>query len=65
MATQNSTPSEPETAAILAGLRLLQATCQVPAGINAILTADGAFPPLSLDQIDDLCERINAGEFSA
>lgn len=52
----------PEISAILAALRLLQCTGQVPAGINEILTAGGDIAPLSLDDIDALCERINGGD---
>lgn len=48
-----------EMAAVLAGLRLLQSAQEVPAGINEVLTDCGEFAPLSLEQIDALCERIN------
>lgn len=48
-----------ELSAILAGLRLLQSTPQVPPAINAILTNSGAVAPLSLDRIDALCDRLN------
>ncbi len=48
-----------EVSAVLAALRLLQATGQVPQAINAILTDEGTHDPLSIDQIDALCERIN------
>lgn len=47
------------TAAILAALRLLQSTPTVAPTINDIMTGGGSFPPLSLDQIDALCDDIN------
>lgn len=53
-----------ERAAILAGLRLLQAYLaeepRVPDGIDRILTNDGRLLPLSTEAIDRLCERLNA-----
>jgi hypothetical protein len=48
-----------EVSAILAGLRLLQSTPQVSPAINAILTNGDEIVPLSLDQIDALCQRLN------
>lgn len=51
-----------EISAILAGLRLLQATSQVPVSINEIMTSGGNTDPLSLDEIDALCKRINGGD---
>lgn len=51
-----------ELAAVLAGLRLLQSALSVPPMINHILTDCGEFDPLSAEQIDALCERINEGE---
>ena len=48
-----------EMSAILAGLRLLQSSPQVSPAINAILTNGDETEPLSLDQIDALCERLN------
>lgn len=49
-----------ELAAVLAGLRLLQSSQAVPAGITDIQTDGGEVEPLSLEQIDALCERINS-----
>lgn len=48
-----------ELAAILAGLRLLQATPALPDAIPEIASECGDFAPLDGAQIDDLCERIN------
>ncbi|MGY9039857.1 MAG: hypothetical protein ACKVLA_18805 [Rhodobacterales bacterium] len=48
-----------EVSAILAGLRLLQATPQVSPAINAILTNGDEIEPLSLYRIDALCQRLN------
>jgi len=50
-----------ETAAVLAGLRLLQQQADsLPAEIRAIYTDDGQIEhPLDGDGIDMLCERIN------
>lgn len=50
-----------ETAAVLAGLRLLQQQADsLPAEIRAIYTDDGQIErPLAGDGIDMLCERIN------
>lgn len=50
-----------ELATILAALRLLQSMSQLPASLNEIMTDGGALAPLSLDQIDALCERLNTG----
>lgn len=50
-----------EISAVLAGLRLLQSSAEVPASINEIMTSGGDIDPLSLDGIDALCERINGG----
>ncbi len=49
-----------ELAAVLAGLRLLQSSQAVPASITDIQTDGGEVEPLSLEQIDALCERINS-----
>ena len=49
-----------ELATVLAGLRLLQAAQEVPAGITDIQTDCGEVEPLSLEQIDALFARINA-----
>jgi hypothetical protein len=48
-----------ELAAILAGLRLLQAAPTLPHAIQAIATDCGDFERLDAAEIDDLCERIN------
>ncbi len=51
-----------EISAILAGLRLLQNSVDVPAFINEIMTNSGDIAPLSLEGIDALCERITGGD---
>lgn len=51
-----------ELAAVLAGLRLVQQRLRpVPGGVNVddILTGGGMFRPLSVEQINQLCEEIN------
>lgn len=58
-ATTTVTLDRAELGAILAALRLLQRTAQVSREINSILTGCNEFEPLSVDQIDTLCERIN------
>lgn len=58
-ATTTVTLDRAELGAILAALRLLQRTPQVSPEINMILTGCNEFEPLSIDQIDTLCERIN------
>lgn len=67
MPTATSLPlrlSARERAAVLAGLRLLQSyladDLRAPEGIDLILTDGGAFRPLSIEAIDDLCARLNA-----
>ena len=59
-----------ETGAILAGLRVLQATEFVPgqsstkftwSDFGAIYRGNGEFEPLAVDEIDQLCESINFG----
>jgi len=51
-------PNDRELAAILTGLRMLQEqTC--PAHLEDIATDGGRFPPLTADEIDALCERLN------
>ena len=59
-----------ETAAILAGLRVLQAPEFVPGQSSAKFTwpdfgviyrGNGEFEPLAVDEIDQLCESINFG----
>ncbi|PZX14165.1 hypothetical protein LX81_02964 [Palleronia aestuarii] len=49
-----------ELAAILAGLRLLQLTPALPPEVEEIATDCNEFTPLDAEQIDALCERINA-----
>lgn len=51
-----------DASAVLAGLRLLGASEFLPAPIVDIMTDGGSHAPLSLVQIDELCERINTGE---
>lgn len=49
-----------QTAAILAGLRLLQINMpSLTSGIENILTSDGLVTPLTAEEIDELCETIN------
>ncbi len=62
-----------ENAAILAGLRLLQAmrenrlgtTAQIDRDIDDVESDGGSLEVLSVEEIDDLCERINSGEITA
>ncbi len=49
-----------ELATILAALRLLQEAPALPEAIEEIATEEGDFERLDADQIDALCERINA-----
>ena len=49
-----------ELATILAALRLLQKAPALPEAIEEIATEEGDFERLDADQIDALCERINA-----
>lgn len=60
-----------ETAAVLAGLRLLQAwredkvrtsEPEIDVAIDDIESSSGQFEPMSSDEIDDLCEAINIGD---
>jgi hypothetical protein len=53
-----------ETASVLAGLRMLQRYPLTPP-ITEIATNCGTLDALYSNEIDDLCERINCGEFSA
>ena len=58
--------TRPEMNAILAGLRHLQNTLEdsgrgMSAGTKEILN-DGVDEPISVDEIDDLCEDINFRE---
>lgn len=55
--------SEREVAAILAGLRLIQAELPrgefLPQGVQGIFDNGGDIEPLSEDEIDELCEKVN------
>jgi hypothetical protein len=60
---------ERETAAALAGLRLLQREIESPdygswfgSDIQTIYTNDGQLEGLDPDEIDELCERLNFGD---
>lgn len=48
-----------ETAAVLAGLRLLQQSDVLPNGVDDVLTNSGQLPRITETAIDALCERIN------
>lgn len=48
-----------ELAHVLAGLRLLQTAGRLPANLIEVATDAGTHAPMSLDEIDDLCERLN------
>lgn len=50
--------SDAETAAIIAGLRLLQRQTELSEDLSAIIDDGGE--PLDDDDLDDLCERINS-----
>ena len=58
--------NERELAAVLAGLRILQLEMEfgsptylsVTAGLMAVLTDDNTLKPLTVDEIDELCEQI-------
>ena len=53
-----------EVAAVLAGLRLLECHAMdgyQEEGIVDIATNGDTFPPLSADEVDELCIRINTG----
>lgn len=53
---------KPELNAVLAGLRLLQANLNsLPEGICGIFN-DGGMNPITLEQIDSLCESLNTEE---
>ena len=56
--------SREELAAVLAGLRLLQATEDedLSPGITGIFTDMGRLPGLTGEEINELCERLNCGE---
>lgn len=54
--------TERETAAVLAGLRLMQRQTVLCAAVEATATGCGKFEPLDDDEIDALCVRINMGE---
>ncbi|MCZ4354887.1 MULTISPECIES: hypothetical protein [Roseobacteraceae] len=51
-----------ELAAVLTGLRMLQSELEVPTLLHHILTDCGEFDPITEDQIDALCDRLNGGE---
>ena len=54
-----------EIAAILAALRLYQREAETHGGLRfarGIASDDGSLEPLTADEIDDLCERINTGD---
>jgi hypothetical protein len=58
--------SVPELAAVLAGLRLLQIDLRSDAPcvgneLNDVYTVGGKHPGLTMDQIENLCERLQAG----
>lgn len=53
-----------ERDAILAGLRLLQIELDrgyldIPTHIEGVLTDDFTHPPISTEEIDVLCEKVN------
>ena len=63
-----------ELGAVLAGLRLLQGlredrvqtgSAELDVSIDDIETSSGEFEPLTVDEIDGLCERMNRAEKSA
>jgi hypothetical protein len=63
-----------ELGAVLAGLRLLQGlredrvqtgSAELDVSIDDIETSSGEFEPLTVDEIDGLCERMNCAEKSA
>lgn len=64
----NSRPlTRREIAAVLAGLRSLQEVMAagggaLPPRLNAIAAVGGWVPPLTSQQIDRLCERLNCGQ---
>lgn len=56
-----------EVAAIVASLRLLQQALEkdgdgetLPSSIRNILTDDDTLEPITVDEIDELCEAVNA-----
>lgn len=52
-----------ELAAVLAGLRLIQAELPrgefLPQGVQSVFDDEGTLEPLSVDEIHTLCERLN------
>ena len=63
-----------ETAAVLAGLRMLQARrlgvvtiagSDLEASIDDIETDGGGLEAMGADEIDDLCERLNQADVGA
>ena len=53
-----------EFATILAGLRLLQRNPPLHPAVKDIATNGRSFKPLTADEIDALCRRLNCGEQS-
>ena len=51
--------SSREFGSILAGLRLLEATDDPPGGIDEIANGLGEYAPLTDEEIDSLCVRLN------
>jgi len=54
-----------ETAAVLAGLRVLQNAIHLKwldRSEKSILTNCGSLKPMSIEEINDLCIKINVGE---
>jgi len=49
---------------ILAALRLWQQTPVASDDLYNIASCGGSHPPLTLSEIDDLCERLNLGDKS-
>ncbi len=50
-----------ESAAVLAGLRMLQQCIELPKDIHRIATADGRLRLLRDDETDRLCARLHVG----
>lgn len=62
MKTEKYTLSRRELATVLAALRLFQATPTIPPQIDELASDCQTFEPLTADEIDELCERLNCGE---
>lgn len=54
-----------ELASILAGLRLLQRSDRIPLDIDEIRSDDGYLEPLDIDEVDELCVRLNCAPRSS